>query len=204
MSQHSPFFGIGLKEACPKLLRLIGDKVGKVPQTPRDIWEQLKAEGWTSNHHDPVRSVNDALRRRAKTHRDVMIVGAGRWGRTDWYTEAELEEIKKSVGGMGGRDRGDHVERTKAGMATAKQRGARLGALKKLSDEQGTQILDLARAGLTKEKIAKQFGISTASVTNYVKSYGYKNLRELRAEGKKARAGAIEPPEEGEPGETRH
>src|SRR5262245_52807169 len=28
MSKHSPFYGMGLKEACPKLLRLIGEKSG--------------------------------------------------------------------------------------------------------------------------------------------------------------------------------
>jgi hypothetical protein len=203
MSKLSPFYGIGLKEACPKLLSIIGDRGNKAPQTPREIWEHLKAEGWTSNHSDPVHSVNDALRRRAKTHGDVLIVGSGKWGRTDWYSDAELEEIRKSVGGMGGRDRGDHIERTKAGMATAKLRGARLGAVNMLSAEQGKQILDLARTGLTKEKIAKQFGISTASVTNYVKRQGYSTLRELRAEAEKLQA-AADPSMESESGKTKH
>jgi len=45
MSKHSPFYGIGLKEACPKLLSLIGEKAGKTPQTARGIAEQLEAEG---------------------------------------------------------------------------------------------------------------------------------------------------------------
>src|SRR5262245_44993249 len=58
MSKLSPFYGMGLKEACPKLLRLIGERRGKIPQTAREIWDQLKAEGWTSNHNDPVHSVN--------------------------------------------------------------------------------------------------------------------------------------------------
>ena len=71
MSKHSPFYGLGLKEACPKLLSL---SESKTPQTPREIWEQLKADGFTSAHSNPVHSVNDALRRRAKTHGDVMLV----------------------------------------------------------------------------------------------------------------------------------
>jgi transposase len=202
MSKLSPFYGIGLKEACPKLLSIIGDRGNKTPQAPREIWEHLKAEGWTSNHSDPVHSVNDALRRRAKTHGDVLLVGSGKWGRTDWYSDADLERIRK--GGMGGRDRGEHIEATKAGMATAKQRGARLGAVNRLSAEQGKQILDLARTGLTKEKIAKQFEISTASVTNYVKRQGYSSLRELRAEAKKLQAAAADPSTESDPEETRH
>lgn len=203
MSKLSPFYGIGLKEACPKLLSIIGDRGNKTPQTPREIWEQLKAEGWTSNHNDPVHSVNDALRRRAKTHGDVLIVGSGKWGRTDWYSDAELAEIRKSVGGMGGRDRGEHIERTKAGMATARQRGARLGAVRKLSADRCKELLDMVRTGATKAKIAEQFEISPASVTNYARAYGY-TLRELRDEGKKLRAGAVETSEESEPGETRH
>src|SRR5262245_36099251 len=86
MSKHSPFYGIGLKEACPKLRSLVG---GKTALSPGEIWEQLKAEGWTSAHNNPLHSVNDALRRRAKTHGDVLLVGSGKWGRTDWYSEAE-------------------------------------------------------------------------------------------------------------------
>jgi hypothetical protein len=203
MSKLSPFYGMGLKEACPKLLRIIGEKAGKAPQTPREIWEQLKAEGWTSNHNDPVHSVNDALRRRAKTHGDVLIVGSGKWGLTDWYSDAELAEIKKCAGGMGGRDRGEHIERTKAGMATAKLRGARLGPERKLSAEQTAQLLDMVRSGARRPKIAEQFGITTASVNNYAKRNGY-TLQELRAEGKKLRASAPDTTEESEPGETRH
>ena len=207
MSKLSPFYGIGLKEACPKLLSIIGDRGNKTPQAPREIWEHLKAEGWTSNHSDPVHSVNDALRRRSKTHGDVMLVGSGKWGRTDWYSDADLAEIKKSEGGMGGRDRGDHIERTKAGMATAKLRGARLGPERKLSAEQTVQLLDMVRSGAKRPKIAEQFGITTASVNNYAKRHGY-TLQELRAEGKKLRASKAEATTEvdtdTDSGETRH
>jgi hypothetical protein len=203
MSKHSPFYGMGLKEACPKLLWLIGEKTGKVPQTPREIWEQLQAEGWTSNHHDPAHSVYDALRRRAKTHGDVLIVGSGKWGRTDWYSDAELEDIRKSVGGMGGRDRGEHIERTKAGMATAKLRGARLGAIKKLTAEQATQLIDMVRDGIAIKQIAKHFEISAGSIYNYLRAKGY-TRRDLRQQGEKLRAGGVDPSTEPEPGETRH
>ena len=84
---------------------------------------------------------------------------------------------------MGGRDKADHIERTRAGMILARQRGARLGAVKKLSTQQIAQLLDAVRAGTTVAKIAKQFGISTASVNNYAKAKGH-TLQELRDEGK--------------------
>lgn len=202
MSKLSQFYGIGLKEACAKLLSLVPEKQA---MTAREIWDQLKAEGWTSNHSNPVHSVNDALRRRATTHKDVLLVGAGKWGKPSWYSDDELEEIRKSMGGMGGRDRGEHIERTKAGMATARQRGARLGAHKKLSDEQGNKILEMAREGASKEKIAKAFDISPASVTNYVRRSGYDSVRQLKREGKQLRAKAADAQtSETEPEETRH
>jgi transposase len=200
MSKLSPFYGIGLKEACPRLLSLVGSKT---PQTAREIWEQLKAEGWTSAHHDPVHAVNDALRRRAKTHGDVMLVGAGKWGKTEWYSDSELEEIRKSMGGMGGRDRADHIERTKAGMITARRRGARLGAVNKLSDEQIAQLLEMVRTGTVVHKIAEHFGISSGTVYNCLRAKGY-TLQELRDEGEKLRATVVDPSTENESGETRH
>ncbi len=199
MSKLSQFYGIGLKEACAKLLSLVPEKQAL---TAREIWEQLKAEGWTSNHHDPVHSVNDALRRRAKTHGDVFLVGSGKWGRPSWYNDAELEEIRKSIGGMGGRDRGDHIESTKAGMATAKLRGARLGAMNKLSTEKATELLEMARSGATVAKIAEKFEISTASVNNYVRRLGFASVRALRREGKLRATSEVAT--ESDPEETRH
>jgi hypothetical protein len=200
MSKLSQFYGIGLKEACAKLLSLVPEKQA---MTAREIWEQLKAEGWTSNHSNPAHSVNDALRRRANTHGDVLLVGAGKWGKPSWYNDDELEEIRKSMGGMGGRDRGEHIERTKAGMATARRRGARLGATKKLSAEKTNELLDAVRAGLTIAELSKQFGISTASVNNYARAEGY-SMRQLRQEGKKLRAATSSGSTDGDPEETRH
>jgi hypothetical protein len=205
MSRHSPFYGLGLKEVCPKLLSLAGNAGNKTPQTPREIWEQLKADGFILNHHDPVHAVNDALRRRAKTHGDVLLVGGGKWGKTEWYSEAQLEEIRKSMGGMGGRDRGDHIERTKAGMMTAKWRGARLGAEKKLSAEQITQIEEMVRAGAKIHEIAKRFEVSPGTINNQFRwGRASKSLGELREEGKKLRAVAMDPSTDSGPDGTRH
>lgn len=79
LSKYSPFYGLGMREACPKQLSLAAK-----PQNPREIWEALKAEGYKTAHSDPVHAVNDALRRRAKTHGDVLLVGNGKWGRKEW------------------------------------------------------------------------------------------------------------------------
>ena len=68
-------------------------------------------------------AVRTALKRRMNTHGDVLLVGDGKWARKDFYSEEELVEIKKSVGGMGGRDRAAHSELTKTGMIVARKRG---------------------------------------------------------------------------------
>ena len=108
----------GLQLAAPKQLQIAG-----VPQAPREIWGALAAAGFQSSHNDPPSAVRNALKRRMKTHDDVFLVGDGKWARKDFYTEEQLVEIKKSVGGMGGRDRVEHSESTKAGMIVARQRG---------------------------------------------------------------------------------
>ena len=60
------------------------------------------------------------------------------------------------------------AHRTSAGMQALKARGYKLGATPKLSDKRAKQLVGLRKQGLTKTVLAKRFGISTASVTNYV------------------------------------
>ena len=195
LSKYSPFYGLGLREACPKQLSL-----ATKPQYPREIWEALKAEGYKTAHSDPVHAVNDALRRRAKTHGDVLLVGDGKWGRKDWYTEEQLEEIQKSIGGMGGRDRAAHSERTKSGMIVAMERGAKPGHPKKLTPEIIQEVEKMVVDGYSVHDIAAHFEVSAGTIYNNIPS---ERLRALRAQRRK---GKDEPaPDEGSPdGETRH
>ena len=118
---HSPYYGMGLREACFKRLNLVPHKQA---QTARQIWEALALVGFKSAHIDPPHSVQSALARRAQRHGDVLLVGSGKWALKSWYTDEELEEIKGSLDGMPGRDRGNHKERTKEGMLVARSRGA--------------------------------------------------------------------------------
>ena len=76
LSKHSAFYGLGLREACPKQLSLVDRR----PQSASEIWEALKAECYKTAHTNPAHAVNHALRRRARTHGDVLPVGAGKWG----------------------------------------------------------------------------------------------------------------------------
>jgi hypothetical protein len=163
---------MGLREAGPKQLAIVGK-----PQLPREIWEALKAAGVQSAHGDPVNAVRSALKRRASTHGDVFLVGDGKWGRKDWYTEEQLAVIKKSVGGMGGRDARAHSERTKAGMNVARKRGAKPGAPRTFTEEKVIELRRLLADGVRVQHACEKIGISGALY------YVYRNRIRVWKEG---------------------
>ena len=61
------------------------------------------------------------------------------------------------------------AKRTAAGIQALKDRGFSYGAKPKLSDKQAALLVKLRKKGLSKAVLAKQFKISPASVTNYIK-----------------------------------
>jgi hypothetical protein len=189
LPESSPFYGLGMREACPKVLLLTGK-----PMTPREIWETLKSAGYQSAHADPAHAVNDAMRRRARTHEDVLLVGAGQWGRKEWYTEAQLQDIKKSVGGMGGRDRAAHSEMTKRGMVVARTRGVRLGKELFFTPEREAEFERRFKAGETVAEIAKSWGKTTTIIRV---RYKRADLRALRDQARRETEHEVA-------GETRH
>jgi hypothetical protein len=180
VSKYSPFYGLGLFQACPKQLSL-----AEKPQSSQEIWQALDAEGYKTAHSDPIRAVNDALRRRVKTYGDVLPVGGGKWGRKEWYTEEQLKEIAKSVGGMGGRDKAAHSERTKAGMIVGIERGAKPGQPSKLTNVQWGEVEQLLAQVISPADIADKFGISRQTI--YVR-YNKHAIKELRLAYEKERA----------------
>lgn len=60
------------------------------------------------------------------------------------------------------------AQRTKAGIAAIKERGLRYGAKRKLTPAQHRRVKELDAAGESKAEIARKFGVSPASVSNYV------------------------------------
>jgi hypothetical protein len=181
LSTKSPYYGLGLREAGPKRLSMLPPKTA---QSARQIWEALAAEGYQSAHRDPVHAMNDALRRRAKTHADVLLVGEGKWGLKSWYSEDDLEEIKKSMGGMGGRDKASHSEATTRGMLVAMARGAKPGQPRKVTAENVGRIEEMIRSGMPISEVASQIGVTAGTIYNHFPS---DKVRALRDEGRKQR-----------------
>lgn len=176
LPQDNPFFGMGLRQAVNHQLTLVPKKH---TQSPKEIWAALEAAGFTSAHSDPVSAVHSALRRRAKTHPDVFLVGAGKWGLKSWYVEEELDEIHKSVGGMGGRDAAEHSERTKAGMRVAMtQRGVCLGKPKWFTEEREAEFVRRFQAGETVAQIAASWDKTPNMIRMHFKKEQLKRLRQ--------------------------
>lgn len=60
-------------------------------------------------------------------------------------------------------------QRTSAGIKAIQERGARYGALPKLSDAKGARMVaEFKRGGITKAALGRKYGISPVSVTNYL------------------------------------
>lgn len=178
LPERSPFYGLGLQLAAPKQLQIAG-----VPQAPREIWAALAAAGFQSSHNDPPSAVRNALKRRMKTHDDVFVVGDGKWARKDFYTEEQLVEIRKSVGGMGGRDRVEHTESTKAGMIVARQRGARIGQPKWFTEERESRVRQALQSRQIGCRDRRDVGKPNMIRTHFKRE----QLKRLRQEAKSAR-----------------
>lgn len=174
--EQSPFYGLGLREAAPKQLRIAG-----TPQLPREIWAALEATGYQTAHGDPPSAVRSALKRRASTHHDVFLVGEGKWAIKDWYTEEQLAELMKSIGGMGGRDKAAHSERTKAGMIVAMKRGAKPGQPTKLPPDKEAEVERMLRDGASVIVIAAHIGVAPGTIYN---RFGVERIKAIRESAK--------------------
>jgi hypothetical protein len=191
LAKDSPFYGLSLRDAAHKYLTLCAPKDAK---TAREIWEALAVAGFQSAHSEPASAVHHALSRRASKADDVLLVGGGMWGLKHWYLERELDEIKKSVGGMGGRDRAAHSERTKRGMLVARRRGVRLGKKLFFTKEREAEFERRFKAGETVAGIAKSWGKTTTIIRA---RYNRAALRALRDQARRETEHEVA-------GETRH
>ena len=59
--------------------------------------------------------------------------------------------------------------RTKAGLEKAKADGKRLGAPRRLSEEQEAAVIEMVADGISQRLVARSFGVSSATVRRAVK-----------------------------------
>jgi hypothetical protein len=163
--ETSPYYGQSIGEASFSVLT---GQPPKHPLTPREVALVLKRARFEIAHKNPVHAIHTQLKRRAEKHGDVLLVGVGKWGLRKWYTPAEIDQLVENLGGMGGRDRESHIERTRVGMAAARSRGVVLGAKPKIDDAMKARIQEkAARKGaekMTLQEIADSERIALSSI----------------------------------------
>ena len=71
-----------------------------------------------------------------------------------WVSDQELVSIRR---------------RTKAGLEKAKADGRKLGAPRRLSEEQEAAVIEMVAKGVSQRRVARSFGVSPATVRRAVK-----------------------------------
>lgn len=163
---RGPLFGMALPEASAKQLEIAGK-----PLLTREIWPVLERAGFKPTSQSPVHALHWALRRREKKIGDVLSVGEGKWGLKKWYTPAQLEKIARSVGGMAGRDRQTHIEKTKIGIANLRARGGRWGPPIKFTAKAMEKFYASRKAGKTVKESVDAAGFASATYYLYHRQY---------------------------------
>ncbi len=130
------------------------------------IIEAIVAGGCEVTAEKPEASLNTALKRRAKSHRDVAHVGRGVWKHTSKLTEREMAAQ-------------EHKERTLRGMEKARERGTRMGAPTKLDQNVAAELF---RKGYSVAQVAKECGVAKSAVYKY---FNNEAVRKLHEEGRR-------------------
>jgi hypothetical protein len=115
------------------------------PVVAREILACLEEDGAAPTGSDPVKKVQVALNRRAKTEKDVLHVGDGMWALTTWYTPTELEKYRQAENPAGARDKAEHARRMSEGIRKSQARGAHYGNAPKLTAEMWNLAMKMLR-----------------------------------------------------------
>jgi hypothetical protein len=143
--EDGPFARLSLPEAATKQIELAG------PQTNEEIWAALSAGGVVITAQKPIHAVHWSLRRRAKKGANLQYINK-KWS---------FKPPKK--GGMANRNRDDHIQRTKAGIAQFKARtGATWGRKRTVTAEHIEIFREAYDSGVPAVTAAKRAGFSNA------------------------------------------
>lgn len=186
MPNGSIFYGMDLPQAVTKQLSMMSGA-----QLPHEIWEKM-ADQYPSLSKDPAHGVRYALQRRSKREGDVMLVGEGKWAMTNWYSEEERRKIEASLGSMAGRDRANHIEKTKAAIRSMQARGVHFGRKRKMTSEKVAKMRQLIEGGMSVADVCKELAISTGTFAKYKKDMPGLKVPKKRRQSAKTR-GVEEP-----------
>jgi hypothetical protein len=162
------FHGKGLGEASAKQISLCN----RIPQSARQVWAALSAAGVAIMSANPESAVSWALRKREKKVGDVILIGDGKFGLTEWYSDAEIKAFKAARTPTSSRDHDAHVERTKAGIENAVgQRGVKWGRPQIVAAEKVAKFLTARSAGRTIKQASAESGLPYSTFLWYRDRY---------------------------------
>jgi hypothetical protein len=160
LSPDSPYFGLGIAEACLRRLTICG-----VPQKCKEILRALTEAGFAFKSKDNEGTINWALRRRENRLGDVVLLGNATWGLPEWFSKDEIAKIKAERTNASGRDHDDHVRATSEGMRFARDfRGVKIGQPLKWTPEIEAKVKAMIREGMKIRHIAKKLEISASLI----------------------------------------
>lgn len=169
------FKGLGLEQAAAKVL----SESDHIELTAKQIWNALSAAGYSLLSDRPEQSVSWALRKRERKVKDVILVGDGKWGMVDWYSQARLKELRSSRNNASTRNSAEHIARTKAGIANAKRnRLQHWGRRRTITAEQMTAAYNqFQRGAKSKLQLAKAANMAWPTFNLYWRQYEMENWR---------------------------
>jgi hypothetical protein len=169
------FKGMGLGEALTKQLA----ESDHVEKTAKQLWTAIHAAGFRILSSNPEGAANWALRKREKKEGDVLLIGDGKWGMTEWYSPGQIQRFRASRTNASGRNHAEHVEKTKAGIANAKKtRLNHWGRKRTITGEQMTAAYnEFQRGARSKLQLAKAAAMAWPTFNLYWSDYEMENWR---------------------------
>jgi hypothetical protein len=173
------FDGMTLAEMTHKTIQMAGRTL-----VARGILEIWREHGVAPRDKGALQKVQIALNRRATQFNDIVHVGDGKWGLSEWYTQSELDGMSDKIDGANARDRAEHSKRTKAGIEALKARGGTIGKKHFVKDyplrlERARELADVMRSGKItgKEFVAEMHKVQPEPLIKSVQSfYNWKRM----------------------------
>jgi len=169
------FKGLGLEQASALVLA----ESDQIELTAKQVWHILSAAGYNLLADRPEQSVSWALRKRERKVKDVILVGDGKWGMVNWYSQARLKELRASRNNASTRNHAEHVAKTKAGIANAKtNRLEHWGRKRSITGEQMAKAYYAIQHGAkSKLQAAKAANMAWPTFTYYWCKYEMENWK---------------------------
>lgn len=169
------FKGMGLGEAAAKQL----SESDHIELTAKQIWAALSAAGFSILSEHPEQATSWALRKRERKEKDVVLIGDGKWGWAKWYSKDRVREIRAKRTNASGRNHAEHVERTKAGIANAKQtRLSHWGRKRTVNgDQMAAAYYAFQRGAKSKLQLAKAANMAWPTFNLYWAQYELENWK---------------------------